>query len=295
MEKIERYRKIFGKNFSISLPTEKIWTIRTNTLKISVESLIKKLNERGCTIEQIPFYKEGLWVKAPYNLSYSIEHILGYFFIQNASSMIPALVLNPKKSETILDLCAAPGAKTTQIAAMMKNEGVIVANDVERERLKALRGNLQRCGVMNVVVTNMDGTKFWQTGLKFDKILLDVPCTGTGTLIPRVLKSVNKNSIARLSKLQKKLLISATKCLNDNGIIVYSTCSLEPEENEENVDFAVRKLGLTIEKIKIDNLNFMPALTEWEGKRFVNEIVNAIRIVPTERMEGFFICKLRKF
>jgi NOL1/NOP2/sun family putative RNA methylase len=296
MLEFERYNRIFGENFDIEKirSSEFLWSVRVNTLKISFEDLVKKLEGKDYEIENIPFCKEGLWIKSKENLSKTIEHTLGYFIIQNASSMIPPLVLDPKPEDRILDLCASPGAKTTQIAAMMKNEGLIVANDVTDKRLKALRGNLQRCGVFNTIVTRMYGENFWKTNLKFNKILLDVPCTATGTLNPRILKETSLPSIKVLSKLQKRLLASASKCLEDKGLIVYSTCSLEPEENEENIDFAIRELGLKTDKIGIKDLPFSPALKEWNNLEYDKSVSNAIRIKPDNKMEGFFICKLTK-
>jgi NOL1/NOP2/sun family putative RNA methylase len=207
--------------------------------------------------------------------------------------MIPPLVLGVKPNEVILDLCASPGAKTTQLAATMQNRGVIIANDIAHKRLKALRGNLQRCGVLNAVVTRMFGEIFWKTNLEFVKILLDVPCTGTGTLNPRILQQTSESSIRLLSKLQKRLLESAVRCLKEDGILVYSTCSLEPEENEENIDFAVTKLGLATERIET-NFPCKPALSEWDGNKYDDAVANAVRVLPSSKTEGFFICKLRK-
>jgi NOL1/NOP2/sun family putative RNA methylase len=291
----ERYKKIFGENFEkiFQQQEEFFWSVRTNTLKISVEQLEKKFKEKNYQFEKIPWCKEGFWIKTEGNLSKSIEHILGYFFIQNASSMIPPLVLEPKENEVILDLCASPGAKTTQLAAMMQNTGVIIANDITHKRLKALCGNLQRCGVVNTIVTKMFGEIFWKTNLKFEKILLDVPCTATGSLNPRVLQQTSLSSIKFLSKLQKRLLVSAEKCLEKDGVLVYSTCSLEPEENEENIDFAITKLGLTTERIET-NFPSMEALIEWNGKKYNEAVANAVRILPSNKTEGFFVCKLRK-
>jgi len=297
MIKLEKYKQIFKEDFEeIFRPQVKefFWNIRANTLKIPVENLERKLKEKNFKIEKIPFVEDDFWIKTEENLAKSLEHNLGYFFIQNASSTVPPLVLDPKPNEIILDLCAAPGAKTTQIAAMMENTGSIIANDITYKRLKALRGNLQRCGVLNTVVTKIYGEVFWKTNLKFNKILLDAPCTGTGTLNPRILKQTSEFGIRKLSKLQKELLVSAVKCLEENGIIIYSTCSLEPEENEENIDFVIKNFGLTTEKIEIKNLPCGQALLEWNGKKFDESMANAIRILPSEKMEGFFICKLRK-
>lgn len=295
MSEIERYRKLFGDDFEkiFQQQEEFFWSVRTNTLKITVEKLEKKFKEKNYQFEQIPWLKEGFWIKTEENLSKSLEHILGYFFIQNASSMVPPTILEPKTNETILDLCASPGAKTTQMASAMKNTGAIIANDITYKRLKALRGNLQRCGVLNTVVTKMFGESFWKMGLKFNRILLDAPCTATGSLNPRILQQTSPSSIKILSKLQKRLLISASNCLKEDGVLVYSTCSLEPEENEENIDFAVRKLGLTTEKIET-NFPHMPALLEWNENKYDDAVANAVRAAPSSKTEGFFICKLKK-
>jgi NOL1/NOP2/sun family putative RNA methylase len=291
----ERYKKIFEEDYEkiFQQSEEFFWNIRTNTLKISVEQLEKKFKEKSYQLEKIPWCKEGFWIKAEENLSKTIYHVLGYCFIQNASSMIPPTVLNPTPGEIVLDLCASPGAKTTQLSAAMQNKGLIIANDITYKRLKALRGNLQRCGVLNAVVTKMFGENFWKTNLKFNKILLDTPCTGTGTLNPRIMEQTSLSSIKVLSKLQKRLLVSASKCLEKNGVLIYSTCSLEPEENEENINFAVKELGLTTENIEI-NFPYKPALLEWDGNRYDESVANAVRTVPSNKKEGFFICKLRK-
>jgi len=283
----ERYEKIFGEK--IVPPSKNIWHVRTNSIKISPKDLERRLEMIG-TIEKMEI-EGGFWVRSEKNLSKTVEHILGYFFLQNASSMLPPLFLDLKQ-DVVLDLCASPGSKTTQMAAIMQNKGVIIANDITYKRLKALRGNLQRCGVMNTVVAKMRGENFWKTGIKFKKILLDAPCSGTGTMNPRILQETSERSVRMLSNVQKKLLFSAAKCLDDDGVIVYSTCSLEPEENEENVDFAVKELGLKTEKI--DFKNGRQPVMEWQGKKFSEEVANAVRIMPNEKNEGFFICKLRK-
>ncbi|MEM7819100.1 MAG: RsmB/NOP family class I SAM-dependent RNA methyltransferase [Candidatus Aenigmatarchaeota archaeon] len=288
----ERYRKIYGEDFFEFL---KILpqSIRVNTIKISVKDFKRKVEEKGWKLKGFDWYDEGFYVEANENISKTIEHQIGYFFIQNASSMVPPLVLDPKKDEIILDLCAAPGAKTTQLAQIMENTGVIIANDVKVKRIRALKGNLQRMGVVNTVITIMDGGKFWKTGLKFEKILLDVPCSGSGSLNPRVFQQIGKYTLNYLKKIQKRLLISASKCLKKDGILVYSTCSLEPEENEEIIDFAIKKLGLETEEIKIKGLEYIEGLRSWNGNVFSEGVKRAIRIIPKEK-EGFFICKLRK-
>jgi len=264
----DRYKQIYGEDFSRKNAEENLWTIRVNTLKISIAEMKKIFAGKNWQFEQIPFIEEGFWLKTPNNVAKTVEHQLGYFFSQNASSMIPPLVIDAREHETILDLAASPGSKTTQLAAAMSNTGCIVANDVRHERLKALRGNLQRCGVMNAIVTKSFGEYFWKFGVRFSKILLDAPCTATGTFNPRIWQETSGRGISLLSRMQKSLLESAAKMLERDGVVVYSTCSLEPEENEENIDFAVRKLGLSVEKIELKGIETIDGLTEWNGRGF---------------------------
>ena len=293
----ERYKKILGKDFdSISKSFVAGRTsIRTNSLKISSEDLKKKLENKGWSLEVLKFYEDGFFLNTVDNPSKTIEHSLGYYFIQNASSMVPPLVLDPKEDEIILDLAASPGAKTTEIAMIMKNNGAIIANDIRHDRIKALRGNIQRCGVVNTVVTKTWGEGYYKTGLKFDKILIDAPCSATGLFSPRILKSTSENTLRTLSNIQRRILSSAAQMLNKDGILVYSTCSLEPEENEANIDYAEKNLNLQPEEIKIKGLDFQHPLKEWDNSKFSPGASFSVRIIPSEQMEGFFVCKMRKF
>ncbi len=272
--------------------------IRINTLKVDRGKMVKRLEKRGWRLEKVPWFESAYWVDVDTKtLSLSIEHALGYFYIQDAASMLPPIALQPKKEEVILDLCAAPGSKTTQVAQMMENTGAIVANDYSLRRLAALRGNVQRLGIVNCVVTYMDALEFWKCGLKFKKILLDVPCSGSGSVINcwRIFEEWSLGIVRRLSRYQKDLLRAAVKCLDKEGVLVYSTCSLEPEENEEVVDFAIRELGLEVEETKFRGLKFREGLTSWEGKRFHDDVSKAVRIFPHDNLtEGFFVCKLVK-
>lgn len=294
----ERYKEIYESRAEEIFKTGPIkQSIRANTIKIEAGELKNRLEEKGLVLNKIPWLDEGFLVKSPnyeqlFSLSKIKEHILGYFFLQNASSMLPPLVLDPKKDDRVLDLAASPGAKTTQMAAMMGNEGIIIANDITFDRLKALRGNLQRCGVINTVITKMWGETFYKTGLKFDKILLDAPCSATGTCKPKIFQQTSLNTLVSLSRLQKKLVFSASKMLEKKGEIVYSTCSLEPEENEEVVDYSVRELGLKVKGIKIKDLDYVPGILEFGDKKFDESMKNTIRVIPNQYQEGFFICKL---
>lgn len=271
-------------------------SIRVNTLKKPVSEITRRLSN-DWHLEQIPWCREGFWVEhkgGRLDVGNTVEHCLGYYYVQEAASMIPPIVLDPKPGERVLDVAAAPGSKTSQIAQMMNNEGVIVANDVAGERLAALGLNLQRCGVLNTIITHMKGEHI--KGLEFDKVLLDAPCSGTGT-IRKSLKTVviwNPEMIKRIAGMQKKLLISAYKLVRSGGTLVYSTCSTEPEENEgviswllDNTDAKIEPVGLTVKR--------SPAIVEFEGESYRKEVKHCLRLWPQDNdTEGFFVAKLVK-
>lgn len=291
---IERYSKLTDfeefKKYSTSYLRR---CIRVNTLKTNVKEVKERLKENW-KLEQIPWIKEGFYISGERtDIGNTIEHMLGYIYVQEAASMIPPLALMPKEHETILDMAAAPGSKTTQIAAMMKNTGILIANDVSYERIMPLSINLQRCGVVNAIVTLMHGKGI---RYKFDKILLDAPCSGTGA-IRKSLKTIdmwNPNAISRLASYQRGLLITAFDNLNEDGTLVYSTCSLEPEENEGVVDFLLKKRDCKLEEIKL-GIKRSPAILEFEDEKYNEEIKKCLRIWPQDNdTEGFFIARIRK-
>jgi len=288
---LDRYEKLtdikeFTKYCSIGLRK----SIRVNTLKISVKDFLKRTN---LDLEKIKWCEEGFFVKNKVVIGKLNDHFLGHFYVQEAASMLPPLVLDIK--DKILDMCAAPGSKTGQIAAMMKNKGLIIANDPNYLRLKALDMNLQRLGVMNVVITNMKGYFIKEN---FDSILVDAPCSGTGAIrkSPGTVEIYNPKMIRKLCNDQKGLINNAFKILNEKGSLVYSTCSLEPEENEGVIDFLLNKYdNAKVEKIKFKGLKVSDAILEFEGKNYNDEIRKTVRIWPQDNdTEGFFVAKIRK-
>jgi len=302
---VERIKSLIGDESKIffnymTKPLSKI--IRVNTIKISKNELMKKLKKRGWEIEQTP-YENAFIIKSqlfPGELGKALEHQLGYYYVQELASMMPPLVLQPKENEIVLDLCAAPGSKTTQMAMMMKNKGTIIANDVKFDRLKVLSTNLERIAVTNSIITKMNGLvlckKLAKAGFFFDKILVDAPCSGEGTLRDKssMLKSWNINMIKGFAALQKKLISAALKCLKPQGTLVYSTCTLTPEENEMVIDFALKNFNVEVERTNIP-IKTRQGITEWQGKKLNKEIKKCLRIWPQDNnTEGFFIAKLRK-
>jgi NOL1/NOP2/sun family putative RNA methylase len=285
---IKRYESLTDiekfKEYSLKLLRK---SIRVNTLKTSVEEIKKRFK-----LTPIPWCKEGFWIDE-LSVGNTLEHFLGYIYLQEAASMIPPLVMEPK-DETVLDMCASPGSKTTQIAALMKNKGFIVANDVSIKRLKPLSINLQRCGVSNTIITFMQGRFFRK---KFDKILVDAPCSGTGT-IRKSLKTLdwwNVNFIKQMAGIQRQLLETAFNNVKEGGVIVYSTCSLEPEENEGVVDFLISKYdNVKVEKFNL-NIKKGKTIEEFEGRVYNSEVKKCLRIWPQDNdTEGFFVAKIRK-
>ena len=296
----EKFRSILGDEYEKLVQSFKEYAkdcIRVNTLKITREELKNRLKDKEWKIEEVPWYRDAFFVETEESLAKTPEYFLGYYYIEDAASLVPPLVLDPKPGEKVLDLCAAPGSKTTMISELMKDRGIIVANDKDPSRIKALATNVQKIGATNVAITQKDGRHFWKYGLTFDKILLDVPCSGTGTIITNwnIMKFWSPKAVRRLSNLQKQLISSAVRMLNPGGILVYSTCSLDPEENEENIDWAIEKFELKILKINIPGLNYRSGIEEWDGKNYSSDVKNCIRFYPFDNQtEGFFVCKLKK-
>ena len=305
---IERMKLLLRKDFENYLEKiqeQPLKSIRVNTLKISTKELKKKLEDKDWKIKQ-PFKEnpEIMIIESelqPGELGRSLEHLLGYYYVQEISSMMPVLVLNPKPNETILDLCASPGSKTTQIAAKMKNTGTLIANDFKLGRIKILSSNLERCGVMNTMITKSLGEslckKMKNENFQIDKILVDTSCSGEGTIksTPKTLQMWNIKGIFSFSKIQKNLLEKAVEFLKPNGEIVYSTCTHAPEENEEVIDFILKKFdNIKIEKIFLP-LKTREGITKWQEKKYFKNVKYSCRIYPQDNnTEGFFIAKLRK-
>lgn len=297
-----RYRQLLGDKYDDFISHSLSYlnkSIRTNTLKITVAELKKRMEAQGFTLYPIPWCKEGFWMKGHRtDFGNLIEHTLGYFYIQESASMIPAVVLQPMPGEVVLDMCASPGSKTTQMAAMMENSGILVANDISGDRMKPLGINLQRMGIFNVVENKSMGQSLMRMQTKFDRILIDAPCSGTGTIrkSPDTLQVWNPLMVRRLSMQQKALLETAFFMVKEGGTLVYSTCSVEPEENEGVIDYLVTKYPgkVAVEEIQLDIKRSTPIL-QFEKNSYNAEVGKCLRIWPQDNnTEGFFVAKLRK-
>ncbi len=275
--------------------------IRCNTLKMNPKELMERLNKKWKVSQPFPSNPEIMVVEsdlAPGELGRAIEHLLGYFYVQEISSMLSVIALDPEPNDAVLDICASPGSKTTQIAAKIENKGTIIANDVKLDRIAILAANLEKCGVTNSIITREDGIqlceKLAKNNFKFDKILLDAPCSGEGTLrsSQKTFIMWNPKMIEKFSRMQKKFLATALKCLKVGGTLVYSTCTHAPEENEEVVDFALKNFPVKIESINLP-LKSRPGITEWKDEQYNKEVQKCCRIYPQDNdSEGFFVAKL---
>ncbi len=298
----QRYRHLLGSSYDDFISYSLSYlnkSIRVNTLKIAIAELKQRLEQQNFRLFQVPWCREGFWVKGSRtDLGNLVEHTLGYFYIQEAASMIPAAVLNPQPGEIVLDMCASPGSKTTQIAAMMENKGIIVANDITGDRMKPLGINLQRMGILNVVESQARGQQLQRMVTRFDKILVDAPCSGTGTLrkSPETLKIWNPLMVRRLAGQQKTLIDAAFSLLKPGGTLVYSTCSVEPEENEGVIDWLLQKYPkeASVEEIKLD-ISRSSTVPGFEKSIYGPEVGKCLRIWPQDNnTEGFFVARITK-
>ena len=284
---VNRYEQL-GWKFQDAAPKQ---AIRINTSNAKGKNLEERLASNGVKLEKIPFLEQGYWIRySKVSAGATAEYLLGLYSIQEAAAQIPATVFTNLTDKMVLDACAAPGGKTIQLADLMGNSGAIIALDVEKRRLAALSNHLERCHIGNTVVYNRDARRASGLKLKFDRILLDVPCSGNFTsdkawFTRRAIKDVERNA-----KVQREILTEAAKLLQDNGEIVYSTCSLEPEENELNMDWATKTLNLQIENV---DCHGEEGLTNVFGQRLDDSIRNCRRVWPGET-QGFFVCKLLK-
>lgn len=274
--------------------------VRINTLKTDIKSGVEHLEHLGIETSPVPWYPAGFRITDAFEqIPFTKEYSLGWYYIQEGGSMIPPIILDPQPTDTVLDFCAAPGSKTTQMAQMMNNEGAIIANDRSFRRLTSLGHNIQMCGVINTITLRQDGRHLsTRLPLQFERILVDVPCTASGHLRskPPQVKIPDRKRLFGIQAVQKGLLTAAFRLLKPNGVLVYSTCSLHPEENEAVVNHLLENSpNAMIEHPRISNLQSHPGITQWNETPYQEALSACLRIYPHDNdTDGFFIALIRK-
>ncbi|KAE8440851.1 rRNA (cytosine-C5-)-methyltransferase nop2 [Mollisiaceae sp. DMI_Dod_QoI] len=277
--------------------------IRTNTLRTHRRDLAQSLINRGVTLEPVgKWSKIGLQIfESAVPLGATPEYLAGHYILQAASSFLPVMALAPQENERVLDMAAAPGGKTTHIAALMKNTGCIFANDSNKARAKGLIGNIHRLGAKNVIVCNYDAREFPKVIGGFDRVLLDAPCSGTGVIAkdPSVKTNKTERDFLMLPHLQKQLLLSAIDSVDHTsktgGYIVYSTCSVTVEENEQVVQYALNKRP-NVKLVETGLVFGKEGFTAYMGKSFSPSMKMTRRYYPhAYNVDGFFVSKFKKF
>ena len=281
---MQRYREILGEDFGRfkkAIMTKSPTYIRVNSLRMGEEELKKRLRKKGIVLKKK--MSNCFEIKrARMSPGATIEYLLGYYFLQDWTSLLPVLSLKPKG--VVWDMCASPGGKTTHISELMRNKGVLVATD--KKRVRALFYNVMRMGCKNVLIYRKDAREI---NYMFDYILLDAPCTGTGIMRKdRTRMNVKRRDIIYMSNLQKKLVEKAISSLKKGGKMVYSTCSLEPEENEEIVEHAINN-GMKV----VDSGFGSSGLGSVFGREYNKQVRKSVRIWPYEG-NGFFFAKMVK-
>ncbi len=298
---IERYIQFLGIDGTIELlkANEKPLTpsIRVNTLKIAASDLKIRLTQKGFELEQIKWIPYAFKViQEPYNLGSTHEFLQGYYYLQNIASMLPAVILDPKPNDVVIDMCASPGSKATHLAQLMKNEGTLILIDRNRKRIPALETNIRRMGIINSIVINMDAIYLSKLNIKATKILLDAPCTGEGLIRQdtKRKKSRKMRDIEKMASIQKKLLKAGLNALEPNGELLYSTCSIAPEENEL-VIHEVLEENSNIRISKISKTFGVSGLTDVYGKNLREDLRYSQRLYPhLHDTIGFYLCLLKR-
>lgn len=297
-ERLERYREVvpdWDAFLEANLSPEPV-TLRVRRALAGRDEVARRLEERGFRVRPVPHLDDVLRVeRGPDSVAQTLEHWLGLFHVQQAVMALPSRALAPRPGERVLDLCAAPGGKTTHLAELMEDRGPLVAVDPKEKRLRGLMGNVFRLGHTNVLVIAADGREL-PAGARFDRVLVDAPCSAEGNyrrqkgdLPPRT------TSFQRyVTSLQEDLLRRAVELTRPGGVIVYSTCTYAPEENEAVVDAVLRDAPATLEPIELDAPH-APGLTRWDERRFRPELDRAWRVYPHHLDSGgMFMARLRK-
>jgi NOL1/NOP2/sun family putative RNA methylase len=268
--------------------------IRVNTLKTSTGQLKRRLQSKGFELTNTAIPEVLAVEKAPLPTGATTEYLLGHYYIQDLGSCIAVDALDVAEGQAILDVAAAPGGKTTFIAQKMNNTGAIIALEPNGRRARSMSFNIMRCGVYNTSIFRMNGLQACKFEMKFDRVLLDAPCSCEGVIAKdRTRKtSHTPNDVDFCSQMQEKLIEVAARCVKHSGILLYSTCSFAPEENEMVIDRLLQKFeNITVEPIGFGSNRGLIKFGDW---KFDRQLKNAIRLYPhIDDTTGFFIARLR--
>lgn len=266
--------------------------IRTNTIKISNIDLEKRLTSKGFHLKDTVIRDVFAVEKSPFPIGATTEYLLGYYYIQDLSSCIAVESLDVQEDQIILDMASAPGGKTTFIAQKMKNTGCVIALDINSARINSMVFNIARCGVMNSCIYKMDSRQVADLNIKFDRVLLDAPCSCEGVIIKDKTRKTSHTAqdVEYCVSNQMELIESAIKVVRPGGLLVYSTCSFAPEENENIVNSTLDRFDVKIEPVQYG----IEGLTNFGDIRFHDDMKNTKRLYPhIHNTLGFYIARLR--
>jgi len=299
----ERFRERYGAivddpaAFFACLTTFPPKSFRVNGLKARRENVVERFGQYGMGLRSVPWYEDA-FISDSLEIGSTLEHFLGHIYIQELTSMLPPLLVRDRlpNARLVLDGCAAPGSKTSEIAALMGNRGAIYANDPDYSRIRALKFNLEKTGVLNTVITNMDLRNY--PNMRFNVVFIDAPCSSEGICRKNdsILSSWSEHFIHRHSKLQKQLITKGFDLVAPGGVLVYSTCTYAPEENEEVLDWLLsNREEAKIEYISLSGFKTSPGITCWGDREFAPAVARAARIWPHHNdTDGFFMAKVVK-
>ena len=262
---------------------KRITSIRINTLKSSKEEVLNVLNNNKIKYKEVSWYKDALIIESDIKLEELDIYKEGKIYLQSLSSMIPPIIIEPG-NEQILDMTAAPGSKTSEIAQISNNTSMITAVEKNKKRYERLKYNLDKLGVKKCNIINKDA-RYLDDFYRFDKILIDAPCSGSGTL--EDINKFDEELLNRINNIQKELVDKGISLLKSNGILIYSTCSILNIENEEIIDYILDKYDdmvlIDIDKDIFKDIDILPS-----------KYKEVLKVLPSKEYEGFFVCKLKK-
>jgi len=295
----ERYSQIVDEPEAFFSSLERLTpkSFRVNSLKASADEVKSRFESYGMPVHQVPWYSDAFVSENP-EVGSTLEHFLGVIYIQELVSMLPPVLLREelRSASWVLDGCAAPGSKTTQMAAIMQNHGTIVANDLDYSRIRALKFNLEKVGALNTMITNRNLLDFPEN--QFDVVILDAPCSAEGTMRKSGAMFTNwsPTEIPKYSRIQKAMIVKSFDLLSPGGSMVYSTCTFAPEENEEVLDWLLQnRQDAKIEPISVEGMKLTEGITEWEKKSYDPRVKLARRVWPHHNdTGGFFMARVGK-